>query len=291
MVNTSSVVQVWISRAPNSTTPKFVRRSLHSAQEYALLHGYRYSLHTHVHTNTTLLHPSWQRIPYLLDALETSQLAAYFDADVIITNQQLRLDSLFRACGPRTELILISNSDALKCCGCCLHKCPCLINNGILVMRNTPFIKDLLTSMLQSLPCRPFYQVRQWEQDCLQQRLKELRELPEIVARYWGRRVMRSKSERVCVMPRDNVAPWKVSVHAAMTARGTWRGLSTPPLAIHLVDERGWSGSSPNAKLAELHRGLGHIVAVPNASCIGAGAITPTCSINSPPPPSSAGGY
>lgn len=65
---------------------------------------------------------------------------------------------------------------------CCRDKCTCVINTGLLIVRNARFTKQLLEEMttLPNPRCQPFFTERQWEQDCMQAMLNASAELPSL---------------------------------------------------------------------------------------------------------------
>ena len=178
------VIQMWIDPLRRKKAPPtHLESAMDSVRRYTIQNGYGYALKSHAHTRlSSEHHVSWQRIPYLLETLQSGmQVAAFLDADMHITNPALRIEQLMHACGKQAELVVASNRDHAGGCGCCLGKCPCLVNNGMLIMRNTSFVIELLSSMLRmdhSPSCMAYRKVEHREQDCLQLKLQAKGELP-----------------------------------------------------------------------------------------------------------------
>ena len=255
----------------NSSWPKYQQEMLAANMHYAWRHGYDWTLHTRAHQDFASYHPSWQRIPYILEAFEAGVgLVLYLDADVEVINPALELPDLLNhhRCGS-AELLLSMDSPVDASSpphgNCCRGNCSCLLNNAVILARRTAWVSALLRGVLQSHACAPYIRERQWEQDCLQLHLQSMGELPEIGRvplsaaarpRSWGTEPVLSPSGHICFMPKNALAPWNLA-ELRMLSRG-----QDLPLAMHLLNEP-WNAkyghaTTTEAKAQRVHNWLQH---------------------------------
>jgi hypothetical protein len=113
---------------------KRLAKCLESKREYAAKHGYKYIQGDEKSWDRT--RPiSWSKVPFLLNlcaGLPDGTLIFQSDADVLITNQNLRLEEHVASLLPKGKDILI----AMDAYG--------TLNAGNILVRNTPWLRDFL---------------------------------------------------------------------------------------------------------------------------------------------------
>lgn len=111
-------------------------------RDYCKRHGYGFMCHTGDFEED--IHPSWSKIKFLKQALETHDTVLWLDADAFVTNPYQRIEDLHN--GPE-ELCLCSDSADLNC--------------GAILLRKSPFA----TWLLNTIWLDRFSKNRLWEQD------------------------------------------------------------------------------------------------------------------------------
>ena len=109
-----------------------LRECLDSKVAYSLKHGYNYIQGGEAFWIRD--RPiSWSKVPFLLSVLESLEEGAIVwlsDADVLITNHELRIESHILPSLPK-------NKDMLMCIDACEN-----LNAGNIFIRNTPWVRD-----------------------------------------------------------------------------------------------------------------------------------------------------
>lgn len=111
---------------------KFLQKGLQSKKQYAEKHGYTYVQGDERFWDRNRPIP-WSKIPFLLSVLNTlpsDELIWLSDADVMITNPDLRLED-------HIVPLLPADKDMVMTFDACGH-----INSGNILMRNTAYVKD-----------------------------------------------------------------------------------------------------------------------------------------------------
>lgn len=191
--------------------------------QYAARHGYSYQLCSGTQPPLEDTAPAWVRLPVMGMLLQRPEVSwvLYMDADLQVVDHRHGIGRLLRRCGRRAELIITSDSElierergATKGSACCSAEaeatghppCTCLVNSGLLLFRNSPWVRAFVARMLSSPRCEPYRNQRQWDQDCLQLSLLEAGLMPSLSTL---RRALSSPaapaaldaSGRVCVLP------------------------------------------------------------------------------------------
>lgn len=122
---------------------KCLAKGLQSKQSYAHKHGYTYIQGNEEYWDRD--RPiSWSKVPFLLSHLNKMPDGALIwlsDADVLITNENLRFEDHVLPLLPTTKDMLM----AFDSCG---H-----VNAGNIVMRNTPWLRDFWTRVYEQTDC------------------------------------------------------------------------------------------------------------------------------------------
>lgn len=117
--------------------------ALQSKKDYAAKHGYTYIQGDETYWNRD--RPiAWSKVPFLISHLEKlpeGALVWMSDADVYITNPQLRIED-------HVLPLLPANKDMLISMDACGH-----INSGNLFMRNTPWLRDYWRRVWNETDC------------------------------------------------------------------------------------------------------------------------------------------
>ena len=111
---------------------KNLSKALESKVEYCKKHNYEYVLGDEKFWDRTRPIP-WSKIPFLLDVLNNSdegELIFLSDADVYITNMELKLEN-------HVAILLPESKDLLLTIDSCGH-----INDGNILIRNTKWSRD-----------------------------------------------------------------------------------------------------------------------------------------------------
>ena len=109
-----------------------LRRALASKKEYATAHGYTYIQGGEEYWNRSKPIP-WSKIPFILDILsqcEENELIFVSDADVLITNMDIKIEEHILPLIPLEKDLLLS----IDSCG---H-----LNDGNIVIRNTEWSRN-----------------------------------------------------------------------------------------------------------------------------------------------------
>jgi hypothetical protein len=111
---------------------KALSKALLSKKQYAEKHGYKYIQGSEMYWDRE--RPiSWSKIPFLLDhlnKLEDGEIVWLSDADVYITNQELKFEE-------HVMPLFSPNADMLMTHDACAH-----VNAGNIIMRNSPWLRD-----------------------------------------------------------------------------------------------------------------------------------------------------
>ncbi len=118
---------------------KALSKALVSKQEYANKHGYIYIQGDESHWDRE--RPiSWFKVPFLLDhlnKLEDGEIVWLSDADVYITNPELKFeDHVMPLLSPEYDMLMTHDA--------CAH-----VNAGNIVMRNSPWLRDFWKRVYQ----------------------------------------------------------------------------------------------------------------------------------------------
>lgn len=111
---------------------KSLAPALNSKREYALKHGYTYIQGGTEFWDRTRPIP-WSKVGFVLDVLSKApdgELVFLSDADVLITNPEIRLEE-------NVISLLPSEKDLLMTIDACGH-----LNSGNMLMRNSPWLRD-----------------------------------------------------------------------------------------------------------------------------------------------------
>jgi hypothetical protein len=111
---------------------KSLAPALNSKKEYALKHGYTYIQGGTEFWDRTRPIP-WSKVGFVLDVLSKAQdgeLVFLSDADVLITNPEIRLED-------NVVPLLPAQKDLLMTIDACGH-----LNSGNMLMRNSPWLRD-----------------------------------------------------------------------------------------------------------------------------------------------------
>ena len=243
------LLQVWAAAKHNQSArhslPQRIEELLSMNQKYAQEHGYTYDLRSSFHPSLVSgFHPAWLRIAYIADLLKSGvQLIAYLDTDVQVINHSMALQQVWDgACRGQADLLVLTDA-RLQIGGkhptqkhnCCQGKCACFINTGFMLVRNTAWSREFFNGVLGDDKCNTFHLKRQWDQDCMQLRLRATNNFPKLNSSArgkWGMFPASSSSGHVCAMPRDSIAPWEV-----WRVKADLKEHRALPLAVHLRDE------------------------------------------------------
>ncbi len=118
---------------------KALSKALVSKQEYANKHGYIYIQGDENHWDRE--RPiSWSKVPFLLkylEQLEDGEIVWLSDADVYITNPELKFeDHVMSLFSPNADMMMTNDA--------CGH-----VNAGNIVMRNSPWLRDFWKRVYQ----------------------------------------------------------------------------------------------------------------------------------------------
>ncbi len=213
------VFQIWVGL---ELSPALGLLSCRNAQ-WAWRHNYQYTLFDSLSPGFDAA-ASWHKVPRILSLLRPpTNLVVYLDMDLQVIDMDRTVEQLLQGCG-RASLVLTSDSDFVQAHvdtkstyipGCCGGNCTCLVNGGMLIVRNTLFARKLLRDMIVSPECAPFYQKRQWEQECMHILLRRQGHMPEeeqlrhMLTNAAPNRLLPQlgPSGEVCVLPQPLVAP------------------------------------------------------------------------------------
>jgi hypothetical protein len=132
-----------LTLAIGSDYKKSLEKALASKVFYAQKHGYTYIQGDEAEWDRE--RPiSWSKVPFLLRHLEKlsdGELLWLSDADVFITNPELKLEE-------HVVPLLPSNKDILMVFDSCGH-----VNAGNILMRNTPWLRDFWKRVYEQTDC------------------------------------------------------------------------------------------------------------------------------------------
>ncbi len=114
-------------------TPNIYEYCVHSIKNLtAYVKKYNYGLIVYSEPFNTNMSPCWNKVCAILENLKSYKYVVWFDADAIVNNFDIRIDSFIQKY-PRAEII---------CCLDILEEKEC-VNSGVMIIKNTPWAYNI----------------------------------------------------------------------------------------------------------------------------------------------------